>query len=106
MYNAVGAARHMRRGLMAGGVAERLQWVRMLMWWNTWKRKARHMPAGSVARGTAQCTKHDLRATHHHREEDAVGGGAVKRIRIKKDGHCQFRAVAVHTQGGNNGGSM
>ena len=27
-------------------------------------------------------------------------GGAVKRIRIKKDGHCQFRAVAVHTQGG------
>ena len=100
MYNAMGATRHLRRGLRAVGVAEWLRWVRMLIWWNTRKRKASHMPAGSAARGTAQCTKRDLRATHHHKEEGAVGGGAVKRIRIKKDGHCQFRAVAVHTQGG------
>ena len=38
---------------MAIGVAERLQWVRMLMWWNTWKRRARHTTESSVAEEAA-----------------------------------------------------
>ena len=100
MYSAVGAGRHLRRELMAIGVAERLQWVRMLMWWNTWKRRASHTTESSAAEEAVQDTERDLRTTHRHREEGVVRPGAAKRIRIKKDGHCQFRAVAVHTQGG------
>jgi hypothetical protein len=51
-----------------------------------------------AGRATVQCTERDLPATHTHRGERVANPGTAKRSRIKGDGHCQFRAVAVHTR--------
>ena len=98
-YKAVAAGRHLRRELMAMTAAGRLQWVRMLMWWNAWKRTTGRATGRCTAEEAVQCTERDLRATHTHRGERVANPGTAKRSRIKGDGHCQFRAVAVHTHG-------